>query len=30
LGIELKEAGVKALILIGGGEPLMHPVIGDL
>ncbi|MFZ2399730.1 MAG: radical SAM protein [Smithella sp.] len=28
LGVELKEAGVKALILIGGGEPLMHPVIG--
>jgi MoaA/NifB/PqqE/SkfB family radical SAM enzyme len=28
LGVELKEAGVKAVILIGGGEPLMHPVIG--
>jgi MoaA/NifB/PqqE/SkfB family radical SAM enzyme len=28
LGVELKEAGVKAAILIGGGEPLMHPVIG--
>lgn len=28
LGVELKEAGVKAIILIGGGEPLMHPVIG--
>lgn len=28
LGVELKEAGVKALILIGGGEPLMHPAIG--
>jgi MoaA/NifB/PqqE/SkfB family radical SAM enzyme len=28
LGVELKEAGVKALILIGGGEPLAHPVIG--
>ncbi len=29
LGVELKEAGVKAVILIGGGEPLMHPVIGN-
>lgn len=29
LGVELKDAGVKALILIGGGEPLMHPVIGE-
>lgn len=29
LGVELKAAGVKALILIGGGEPLMHPVIGE-
>jgi MoaA/NifB/PqqE/SkfB family radical SAM enzyme len=29
LGVELKEAGVKALILIGGGEPLMHPAIGS-
>ncbi len=29
LGVELKNAGVKALILIGGGEPLMHPVIGE-
>lgn len=28
LGVELTEAGVKALILIGGGEPLMHPAIG--
>jgi Predicted Fe-S oxidoreductases len=28
LGVELKEAGVKALILIGGGEPLAHPAIG--
>lgn len=28
LGVELKESGVKAVILIGGGEPLMHPVIG--
>lgn len=29
LGVELQDAGVKALILIGGGEPLMHPVIGE-
>jgi MoaA/NifB/PqqE/SkfB family radical SAM enzyme len=29
LGVELKESGVKAVILIGGGEPLMHPIIGD-
>ena len=29
LGVELKDAGVKALILIGGGEPLMHPAIGE-
>lgn len=29
LGVEFKDAGVKALILIGGGEPLMHPVIGE-
>jgi MoaA/NifB/PqqE/SkfB family radical SAM enzyme len=29
LGAELKNAGVKALILIGGGEPLMHPAIGE-
>lgn len=29
LGVEMKHAGVKALILIGGGEPLMHPVIGE-
>lgn len=29
LGVELKDVGVKALILIGGGEPLMHPVIGE-
>jgi len=30
LGKELKEAGVKGVILIGGGEPLSHPAIGDL
>jgi MoaA/NifB/PqqE/SkfB family radical SAM enzyme len=29
LGVEMKNAGIKALILIGGGEPLMHPVIGQ-
>lgn len=28
LGAELRDAGVKALILIGGGEPLLHPAIG--
>ena len=26
---ELGKAGVKAVILIGGGEPLIHPRIGD-
>lgn len=30
LGVELIEAGVRAVVLIGGGEPLMHPAIGDL
>lgn len=30
LGAELIEAGVRAVVLIGGGEPLMHPAIGDL
>lgn len=29
LGKEFFEAGVKGVILIGGGEPLAHPVIGD-
>jgi len=27
---ELYEAGVKAVILIGGGEPLAHPAVGQL
>ena len=26
---EMKEAGVKAVILIGGGEPLAHPAVGE-
>jgi len=26
---EMYEAGVKAVILIGGGEPLAHPAVGD-
>jgi MoaA/NifB/PqqE/SkfB family radical SAM enzyme len=30
LGRELNEAGVKAVILIGGGEPLAHPAVGSL
>jgi wyosine [tRNA(Phe)-imidazoG37] synthetase (radical SAM superfamily) len=30
LGDELVDAGVRAVILIGGGEPLLHPAIGDL
>ena len=30
LGRELIEAGVRAVILIGGGEPLAHPKISDL
>lgn len=29
LGKEMNEAGVKAVILIGGGEPLAHPKAGD-
>jgi MoaA/NifB/PqqE/SkfB family radical SAM enzyme len=29
LGEELKEIGVKGVVLIGGGEPLAHPAIGD-
>ena len=27
---EMIDAGVKAVILIGGGEPMMHPAIGDV
>ena len=30
IGREFKEAGVKAVVLIGGGEPLAHPAVGDL
>ena len=30
LGKELKEAGTKGVVLIGGGEPLSHPSIGEL
>lgn len=30
LGEEIVENGIKAVILIGGGEPLCHPAIGDL
>lgn len=30
LGKELYEIGVKAVVLIGGGEPLAHPAVGDL
>ncbi len=30
LARELYEFGVKAVILIGGGEPLAHPVVGEL
>ena len=30
LGKELVECGVKAVVLIGGGEPLNHPKIGSL
>lgn len=29
IGKEFKEAGVKAVVLIGGGEPLAHPAIGE-
>lgn len=29
LGEEFKEAGVKGVVLIGGGEPLAHAAIGD-
>jgi sulfatase maturation enzyme AslB (radical SAM superfamily) len=28
LAAEMAEAGVKAVILIGGGEPLLHPAVG--
>ena len=30
LGRELYDFGVKAVILIGGGEPLAHPAVGEL
>jgi len=30
LAKELKESGVKGVILIGGGEPLSHPMAGEL
>lgn len=30
LGHEMVQAGVKGVILIGGGEPLAHPKIGNL
>ena len=30
LGAEMVEAGVKGVILIGGGEPLAHPAVGQL
>jgi len=30
LGEEFKNNGVKGVILIGGGEPLAHPAIGEL
>ena len=30
IGKEFKEAGVKAVVLIGGGEPLAHPAVGEL
>ena len=30
LGNELYNFGVKAVILIGGGEPLAHPAVGEL
>ncbi|QEP42784.1 radical SAM protein [Ectothiorhodospiraceae bacterium BW-2] len=30
LGEELYDAGVKAVVLIGGGEPLAHPAVGEL
>ena len=30
LANEMVEAGVKAVILIGGGEPMAHPAFGDI
>ncbi|MCR4675576.1 MAG: radical SAM protein [Lachnospiraceae bacterium] len=30
IGKELYEIGVKAVVLIGGGEPLAHPMVGKL
>ena len=30
IGKELKDIGVKGVVLIGGGEPLAHPAIGKL
>ena len=30
IGKELYEIGTKAVVLIGGGEPLAHPKVGDL
>ncbi len=30
IGEELYQMGVKAVILIGGGEPLAHPAVGEL
>lgn len=30
VGKELYEIGVKAVVLIGGGEPLAHPAVGEL
>ena len=30
LGQEFYESGVKAVVLIGGGEPLAHPAVGEL
>ena len=29
LAEEMTNAGVKAVVLIGGGEPLAHPAVGD-
>lgn len=30
LAAEFVECGIKAVILIGGGEPLIHPMVGEL
>jgi MoaA/NifB/PqqE/SkfB family radical SAM enzyme len=30
LAEEMADAGVSAVILIGGGEPLLHPAVGDV